>query len=293
MTNTHLPSDKAKQAANRELESWATGAPPREGYYIPHRYAGNSVQPNPPQWLLRALDASVAPSIERLDRARTFSAELSPLAKVRDADPQGARFDQQWFTGLDATMAYTTVRHFQPRTIIEVGSGHSTRFMAKAISDGGLDTRLVSVDPQPRREIDSLCDRVVREPLNENILDEFAALEPGDILFLDGSHILMPGTDVELVFTHILPLLPGGVHLHIHDMFLPAPYPVEWTWRNYNEQPIVVALLGTGVVEIQAANAWLRRCHPQSLDGVFAPCTDGAFESSLWLKTRGGVEREL
>ena len=293
MTNTHSPSDKAKEAANREIKTWARGAPPREGYYIPHRYAGKSVQPNPPQWLRHALDASFAPSTERLDTARTFSAELGTLAKICDEDPQGARFDQQWFTGLDATMAYTTVRHFQPRTIIEVGSGHSTRFMAKAIGDGELDTRLVSVDPQPRREIDALCDRVVREPLNENILDEFATLEPGDILFLDGSHILMPGTDVELVFTHILPVLPGGVHLHIHDMFLPDSYPVEWTWRNYNEQPMVVALLGTGVLEIQAANAWLRRYHPKSLDGVFAPCTVGAFESSLWLKTRAGGGCEL
>lgn len=286
MTNTYWPTRKAKDAASREIKSWAEGTPPREGYYIPHRYAGKNIQPSPPQWLLRALNESVAPSIERLDVARTFTEQLSPLAKIRVADPHGARFDQQWFTGLDATMAYTTVRQFQPRTIIEVGSGHSTRFMARAISDAGLATQLVSIDPEPRREIDALCDRVVREPLNESALDVFEALESGDILFLDGSHILMPGTDVELMFTHVLPVLPGGVHVHIHDMFLPDSYPVEWTWRNYNEQPMVVALLGTGVLEVQAANAWLRRFHPELLNDVFAPCTDRAFESSLWLKTR-------
>ena len=51
----------------------------------------------------------------------------------------------------------------------------------------------------------------------------------------------MQGTDVELVF-NFSALLPGGVHLHPRYVFA-RPYPVEWTWRNYNEQPIVVALL--------------------------------------------------
>ena len=64
--------------------------------------------------------------------------------------------------GLDGAMAYAMVRKFKPRRIIEVGSGHSTRFMAQAIEDAQLETELHWIDPQPRREIDEICSKITR-----------------------------------------------------------------------------------------------------------------------------------
>ena len=52
-----------------------------------------------------------------------------------------------------------------------------------------------------------------------------AAFHPGDLLFVDSSHILMPGTDVELILTELLPRLPAGALVQIHDIFLPDAYP--------------------------------------------------------------------
>jgi len=66
------------------------------------------------------------------------------------------RFNQDWFPGLDGAMAYTLVRYFKPAKIVEVGSGHSTRFLAQAINDGGLRTQLYSVAPQPRADVDTI-----------------------------------------------------------------------------------------------------------------------------------------
>ncbi len=77
-------------------------------------------------------------------------------------------------------------------------------------------------------------------------LDLFAALEAGDILFIDSSHKLTPGSDVELLITQILPAIPAGVLVHIHDIFLPGGYPASWSWRNYNEQAAVAALFQAG-----------------------------------------------
>ena len=45
------------------------------------------------------------------------------------------------------------VRSLRPRRIVEVGSGHSTRFLARAVADGGLDTRITAIDPRPRASI--------------------------------------------------------------------------------------------------------------------------------------------
>jgi hypothetical protein len=55
-------------------------------------------------------------------------------------------------------------------------------------------------------------------------------------LFPLSAHILMPGTDVDILFNHVLPGLRRGVLVHVHDIFLPDDYPPEWEWRGYNEQ---------------------------------------------------------
>ena len=71
-------------------------------------------------------------------------------------------------------------------------------------------------------------------------------LAPGDVLSIDSSHILMPGTDVDILLNRVLPALPAGVLVHIHDVFLPDDYPPAWSWRGYNEQLGVAALVQGG-----------------------------------------------
>ena len=81
-------------------------------------------------------------------------------------------------------------------------------------------------------------------------LSAFEALVEGDILFIDSSHILMPGTDVDMLFNHVLPGLPRGVLVHVHDVFLPDDYPPEWEWRGYNEQLAVATLIQGGAFQL-------------------------------------------
>ena len=124
--------------------------------------------------------------------------------------------------------------------MVEIGSGHSTRFAARAIADGGLETQLIAIDPEPRADLQALKVEWHRETLQQACripaAHVIAAFHPGDLLFVDSSHILMPGTDVELILTELLPRLPAGALVQIHDIFLPDAYPADWTWRGYNEQ---------------------------------------------------------
>ena len=76
----------------------------------------------------------------------------------------------------------------------------------------------------------------------------------GDILFIDSSHIAMPGTDVDRLFLDVLPRLAGGTLVHIHDITLPDAYPEIWDWRGYNEQMLVGALLQGGGYELVFAS---------------------------------------
>jgi len=151
-----------------------------------------------------------------------------------------------WMLGLDGVSLYGFVRARSPRQYLEIGSGNSTKFVARARRDGDLDTRITSIDPHPRAEIDRLCDRVIRAPLESADLAVFEALEPGSIVFFDGSHRAFMNSDVAVFFVEILPSLPPGVLVGVHDILLPWDYPPQWGARYYSEQYLLACYLLAG-----------------------------------------------
>ena len=168
-----------------------------------------------------------------------------------------------------------------------MGCGHSTRFFARAIADGGLASDLAAVDPAPRAAIESLGVRLIRTPVQRADPGVFAALAPGDVVSIDSSHILMPGTDVDVLLNRVLPALPSGVLVHVHDVFLPDGYPEGWAWRGYNEQLAVAALIHGGGYRLLWSSRYVATRLAQRLSGHVASrleLPDGAFELSVWLE---------
>jgi hypothetical protein len=157
----------------------------------------------------------------------------------------GYSFANDYFSSPDTEVLYALVRHFQPPRIIEIGSGNSTRVTRQAIKDGNLATRLISVDPYPRLEVARICDENFREPVESGgASSKLNQLQSGDFLFIDSSHEIRTGNDVVYLFLNVLPTLPPGVVVHIHDIFLPYDYPAQWAAeRQWNEQYLVQAML--------------------------------------------------
>jgi hypothetical protein len=211
----------------------------------------------------------------------SYSAELEAIGK--DAPP-APRWNQDWFPRLDAAAAYAMVRTLKPKRIVEVGSGHSTRFLARAVAEGGLNTRIIAIDPAPRASIEGLKVRWLKQPAQATEPALFAGLEERDILFIDSSHQLKRGSDVEFLLQKALPRIAKGVRVHFHDIFLPDPYPLAWAWRRYNEQDAVGPLIGNGYA-MEFSSHQVRE-DKAKMSGVLArlPFPPGAIESSLWLR---------
>lgn len=155
-------------------------------------------------------------------------------------------FINDWIPGLDAVSLYGLLRLKQPKLYLEVGSGQSTKFAKKAIEDGNLKTQIISIDPNPRSEIDLICNQIIRQPVETLDLAVFDQLEAGDILFVDNSHRVFTNSDAVVVFLDILPRLKSGVIVHFHDIFLPYDYPPDWKNRFYSEQYVLAAYLLAG-----------------------------------------------
>ncbi len=249
------------------------------GWFIPHRYAPLLPPPGaqPPYPAIEAL-------FER--HAEAFRAVLDAVdANAAALEARKALFEQSWFPSLDGAVAYTLVRERKPRRIIEVGSGHSTRVLASA--HGGMG-EIVAIDPAPRADIADLPGvRIVASTLQAAPLGLFDDLAPGDLLFIDSSHILMPGSDVDILLNRVLPSLPSGALVHIHDVFLPFDYPSIWGWRAYNEQQGIAPLLASGAYRPVFSSAWVERRLADRLSSSVVPRLPrlpDAIAASLWLE---------
>jgi hypothetical protein len=257
----------------------------RQGFFIPYRHAGGITQSDEQRGApgLEPLFQRATPRLlSVLDSVLRYRRNLAAIGAT--GEPPEPRWQQDWFPGLDAAAAYVLVRRHRPRQIIEIGSGHSTRFFARAVRDGHLGTEITAIDPAPRASLKALTGvRWYEKVLQRVTLAELPPLQAGDIVFFDSSHIAMPGTDLDVVFGTWLPDLPAGVLVHFHDSFLPDPYPSQWGWRGYNEHQALAALLAGGGYELLFSSAYGRRLVGR-LDALpYERWPNGPPESSLWL----------
>ncbi len=212
-------------------------------------------------YLPRERDWSRSPGVQALKRkahesADDYKALLARFASYRtwlekipaqagEADPT-PRWINGSFPAFDAVSIYGLLALHNPSIYVEVGSGNSTKFARRAIQDHGLRTRIVSIDPHPRREVDAICDQVIRLPCEDMDMTFFADL-PGDaVLFVDNSHRAFQNSDVTVFFMEILPVLAPGIVWGLHDIFFPCDYPEAWRGRFFNEQYLLMAYLMGG-----------------------------------------------
>jgi hypothetical protein len=204
----------------------------------------------------RELDALIGQGRARYE---AFVQDLGPLHAYFAEIPLNGAYGavapfwfNSWYPPLDAMALTGMLRRHDPRLFVEIGSGTSTKYARRAIAAHGLRTRLVSIDPQPRAEVDRLCDQVIRKPLEQVDPKVFDVLGAGDILFLDSSHRAFQNSDVTVFFLEILPRLKPGVLVHIHDIYLPDDYISGHVARQWNEQYLlaVALLFGAQAFEI-------------------------------------------
>jgi len=127
---------------------------------------------------------------------------------------------------------HSIIRHFKPRRIIEIGSGYSSLVVSAALNRNTTEYPEIKpeytiIDPYPNEAISGgrlpgltrlIAERVEVAP------DLFAGLIENDILFIDSSHTVRTGGDVNYLFLDVLPRLAPGVIIHFHDIALPYEY---------------------------------------------------------------------
>lgn len=192
----------------------------------------------------------------------------------------------------DAAMLRGTILLRRPARIIEVGSGWSSACILDAIDDGQLATSLTCIEPYPDTLLERLRpadrDRVtlIEAELQDVPTATFAALEKGDMLFIDSSHVLKPGSDVDDYFARVLPALAPGVDTHIHDIHWPFEIASRWLdqGRAWNEAHALRNFLyGNALWEIVLINDYLGMFYGDVVANELPPMASN-FGGSVWLR---------
>jgi hypothetical protein len=202
-------------------------------------------------------------------------------------------FDNKVFSYGDALVLYGMLRHFKPQRIVEVGSGFSSAVMLDT-NELFLDRTLqcTFIEPHPERlqlllrPDDVKRCTVIRAPVQDVDRSIFDQLEPGDILFIDSSHTLKVGSDVSRIFSTIIPSVPVGTLVHIHDIFYPFEYPPTWIYqgRFHNEDYMLHAFLQfNDAFEIMLFNSYLGQKHADAVTSHM-PLWGKKPGASIWLR---------
>jgi predicted O-methyltransferase YrrM len=284
-------------ALEAELERWRTWRPPGHYYSpIPDREA---VLARADELFDRSRQE--LPGIDlNLDRQQELMKAFIEGGFYAEqpftADKQPGRryfFDNDQYGSSDALFLYCMIRHVKPQRIIEVGSGYSSCLMLDTNElhfDGRIE--LTFIDPDPQRVIDNLhagdreAIRLIEKPIQDVPIEEIVALEPNDILFVDSSHVAKIGSDVNRLLFEILPRLPSGVYVHVHDILWPFEYPREWIEKGiaWNEAYLLRAFLMFNTeFRIQLCNTYLEIFHEAWFKEHMPLCLKNP-GGSLWLR---------
>ncbi len=151
---------------------------------------------------------------------------------------------------LESQCLHGVLRSLKPANIVEIGSGDSTQCMLVASrlnqKDSGKGSKITCVEPYPKPKLRATPEITLIEKLGQEVpLEVFTSLKAGDFMFIDSSHVVQVGSDVNYLYLEVIPRLGPGVVIHIHDIFLPYDYQrntlktVFW----WNENSLLRALL--------------------------------------------------
>ena len=201
-------------------------------------------------------------------------------------------YDNPWISPIDAVILHSMIRHHKPRKMVEIGSGYSTEIAAAAISKnnaGGFKSELVAIDPDPRSHIRADIPgltKFIRSPVQDVPLEDIVDC---DLLFIDSTHIVKMGGDVNYEILEILPRLKANAIVHFHDILLPGEYWKDWVTLDHNfwtEQYLLEAFLQfNSAFEIIWASRFMSMNRTDAVQSAFPGFKSGESRiSSFWIR---------
>ncbi len=205
---------------------------------------------------------------------------------------------------IEAEVLFGFVATNKPRRITQIGCGVSTAICLSAAERAGYKPDIVCFEPYPSAYLQDAARkgsiRLVAQFAQTVDYDVIADLDDGDLLFIDSTHAVKPGSEVNYLIHEVLPRLKPGVWVHFHDIYFPYDYArdtLDGDMLFPQESPLLYAFLtGNDRFKVEASLSMIHYASPDALralipkyrpngqnDGLRA-APEGHFPSSAWLR---------
>jgi predicted O-methyltransferase YrrM len=155
-------------------------------------------------------------------------AHIEDALRERAYDQACASNGESGYGPVEALFLYAFIRSERPRRIVQVGSGVSSAVILAAAKAAPYDVELCCIDPYPTAYLTEQAAlgnlELIAKPAQEVIVEKAAELTAGDLLFVDSTHVVKPGSEVNVIVLDVLPTLAAGAWVHFHDITFPYDY---------------------------------------------------------------------
>lgn len=246
---------------------------------------------------LSDIDLNTEYQIKLLEKFKTYY----PSYPYNSANINGRSYrykkEGAWYRFSDSVFLYCMMRSFNPKKIIEVGSGHSSSIMLD-INELFFNNKIfhIFIEPYPEdrlikilSESDKIANNIIKDKVQAVKLEVFQVLDENDILFIDSTHVSKIGSDVNYLLFEVIPALKPGVLIHFHDIFYPFELPQHWIMKKkwfWNENYLLHAfLMNNKQYEIVAFNSYLQKIIPEWFMKEMPECLTGFEDTgSIWIR---------
>lgn len=203
----------------------------------------------------------------------------------------------------DASVFFGYLGHHRPGKLVQVGCGVSTAVALQAVDHFNFSCEIICLEPYPtpylRQQNRAGRIRLIEEPAQTSVVQHAQELSNGDLLFVDSTHTVMVGSEVNVIVHEALPRLKPGVLVHFHDITFPYDFRRDVLERDlffWGETSLLHAYLSDNPkFRVDASLSMLHHDRLDSLQELvpsYAPqrivgglATDnGEFASSIYLR---------
>ena len=223
----------------------------------------------------------------------SFQDEYLSFPREKTNNPLQYYLNNGSFGFVSGQVHYSIIRHLKPKKIIEVGSGNSTLVSVRALGknkEEGFPCKFTAIEPYPNSYLKNknLNVEIIQKKVEDVEVGFFESLSENDLLFIDSSHTVKIGGDVNFLILEVLPRLRKGVVIHIHDIQFPYEYFKSYLLKNHyfwQEQYLVQAfLMYNNSFKVLWCASYMHHKYPGLLSKYFSPYPLNRIPTSLYIQ---------
>jgi predicted O-methyltransferase YrrM len=225
-----------------------------------------------------------------------FQKEYEAFPLERSDAPAQYYLNNPSFGFVSGQMHYCMLRYFKPKKVIEVGAGYSTLVSLAALKrnrDEGYECQFITIDPYPpafiKNDTRSII-KLIAKKVEDTDISYFESLSDQDLLFIDSSHTVKIGGDVNFLILEVLPRLKTGVIIHIHDIQFPYEYSKSYALENHwfwQEQYLVQSfLMYNRCFKILWCASYMHYKYRDLMARFFSPYPQNRVPTSLYIQKK-------